>query len=108
MASGAWSGRDLGLLHFLVESLAPGQLAQTVVVFDAHDPPPGLPRVVQYYGLTVRFAVKYESANALIEELIQADFTPKKLTVVSSDHRIQRAAQRRKAGLSIAKSGMPK
>jgi predicted RNA-binding protein with PIN domain len=87
----------LGLLHFLVESLEPAELAQTIVVFDAREPPPGLPREIQFHGLSVRFAVKYESADALIEELIQADFTPKQLTVVSSDHRIQRAARRRKA-----------
>jgi predicted RNA-binding protein with PIN domain len=87
----------LGLLHFLVESLDPAELAQTVVVFDAREPPPGLPRAIQFHGLSVRFAVKYESADALIEELIRADFTPKQLTVVSSDHRIQRAARRRKA-----------
>jgi hypothetical protein len=87
----------LGLLHFLFKSLDPPELSQTTVVFDSTHAPPGLPRVTDYHGLTVRFAVKYESADALIEELIRADSTPRRLTVVSSDHRIQRAARRRKA-----------
>ena len=87
----------LGLLQFLIESLDPLELSKTIVVFDASHSPPGLPRVMDYHGLTVRFAVKYESADALLEELIQADSTPRRLTVVSSDHRIQRAARQRKA-----------
>jgi hypothetical protein len=73
------------------------ELAATTVVFDARGAPPGLPRVLDHHGLAVRFAVRYESADTLIEELIQADSTPRRLTVVSSDHRIQRAARRRKA-----------
>ena len=41
--------------------------------------------------------VEYEDADSLIEELIQKNSTPKNLTVVSSDHRLHRAALRRKA-----------
>ena len=47
--------------------------------------------------MTIRYAIDHEDADSLIEELIRANSTPKKLTVVSSDHRIQTAAQRRKA-----------
>ena len=54
----------LGLLQFLIESLDPLELSKTIVVFDASHSPPGLPRVMDYHGLTVRFAVKYESASA--------------------------------------------
>ena len=67
------------------------------MVFDAHDPPAGLPRMMRHRGLTVHFASRYEDADALIEELIRADSAPRRLTVVSSDHRIQRAARRRRA-----------
>jgi predicted RNA-binding protein with PIN domain len=87
----------LALVRFLAESLEPGELAQTTVVFDSVHAPPGLPPVLSTRGLTVRFAVGYESADALIEELIRAEPAPRRLEVVSSDHRIQRAARRRKA-----------
>lgn len=85
------------LLNFLVSALAEADLAKTTVVFDAQQAPPGLQRVVQYRGITVYFAAKDEEADDLIEELIQADSAPRRLTVVSSDHRLQRAARRRRA-----------
>ena len=85
------------LLNFLAESLDPEEVARTTVVFDAADAPPGLPRVTEHRGLTVRFAAKYADADSLIEELIQAESAPRRLTVVSSDHRLHRAARRRRA-----------
>ena len=87
----------LALLNFLAESLDPGDLPRTTVVFDAHDPPRGLPRMAKHRGLTVRYSSQYDEADTQIEELIRADSSPRNLTVVSSDHRIQRAARRRKA-----------
>jgi predicted RNA-binding protein with PIN domain len=53
--------------------------------------------VHEYRGLTVRFASEYKDADELIERLIEADSAPRRLTVVSSDHRLQRAARRRRA-----------
>jgi len=85
------------LLNFLAESLDAEEAARTTVVFDAADAPRGLPRVVEHRGLTVRFAAGYADADSLIEELIRADTAPRRLTVVSSDHRLQRAARRRRA-----------
>jgi len=85
------------LLDFLAERLEPQELSRTVVVFDATGAPPGLPREVQYRGLSVRFAPRTSDADTLLEELIQADHAPRRLTVVSSDHRVQRAARRRRA-----------
>lgn len=87
----------LALLNFLAESLQPEEIAHTTVVFDSHDAPPGLPRTLQHRGLTVRFAWRYEDADALIEELIRTNSAPRRLLVVSSDHRLQRAARRRRA-----------
>ena len=87
----------LALLNFLAESLKPKEIARTTVVFDAADAPPGLPRVVEHRGLVVRFAVGHPDADSLIEELIADDSAPRGLTVVSSDHRLRRAARRRKA-----------
>ncbi|MEA1952674.1 MAG: NYN domain-containing protein, partial [Planctomycetota bacterium] len=87
----------LALLNFLAESLEPGEVGRTTIVFDAKNAPTGLPRVVLHRGLTVRFAARYPDADSLIEELIDEESAPRNLTVVSSDHRIQRAARRRRA-----------
>ena len=87
----------LALLNFLVEALDLKDVGRTTIVFDAHDPPRGLPSTVRHRGLLVRFASEYDEADTLIEELIQADSAPRQLTVVSSDHRLHRAARRRKA-----------
>jgi len=87
----------LALLNFLAESLPEEELKDTTVVFDAGDAPWGTPRRLRHRDIQVRFASQYESADAQIEELIRRHSAPKRLTVVSSDHRIQRAARRRRA-----------
>lgn len=85
------------LLDFLVESLPAVVVARTTVVFDAAEAPPGLPRQLTHRGLNVRFAPRNSEADALLEEIIEATPDPRRLTVVSSDHRVQRAARRRNA-----------
>lgn len=85
------------LLRFLAASLEPDERKNTTVVFDAAEAPPGLPRVVDWQEMTVRYAKGYPDADTLIEELIQSDSAPRSLLVVSSDHRIQRAGRRRRA-----------
>jgi uncharacterized protein len=87
----------LALLNFLAESLETEQLPHTIVVFDSHEAPWGMPRKIDHRGITVYFASQYEEADDMIEELIRADSAPRRLVVVSSDHRIQRAARRRRA-----------
>ena len=99
-------GRDAGtleasreaLIGFVLASVDPRELSRTTIVFDSKAAPPGLPN--EYHrpgGLTILYARDYADADELLEELIQRDHAPKKLTVVSSDHRVQRAADRRKA-----------
>jgi predicted RNA-binding protein with PIN domain len=85
------------LLDFLAGVIDSAEISHTTIVFDARQAPPGLPHTVRHRGLTVRFAAKHEDADTLIEELILTDTSPRRLTVVSSDHRLQRAARRRKA-----------
>jgi predicted RNA-binding protein with PIN domain len=97
LGPGTLERRRLALLNFLAESLDPKELPQTTVVFDAREAPWGLKQSVQHRGIAVRFATKYESADALIEELIRAASAPRRLVVVSADHEIQRAARRRRA-----------
>lgn len=94
--SGLQGSRD-ALLRCLASAIEPKELPETTVVFDAAEAPAGLPRIVTHEGMTVRYASDYDDADALIEELIAASHVPRSLMVVSSDHRLQRAAKRRRA-----------
>jgi predicted RNA-binding protein with PIN domain len=94
--AGTLAAARLAVLNFVAESVPADQLPRTTVVFDAgQGAPRGRARVHKYRGLTVRFASEYKDADELIEQLIEADSAPRRLTVVSSDHRLQRAARRR-------------
>ena len=95
-AGGLQRSRE-ALLRFLAASIDAKERDRTTIVFDASDAPPGLPRRLTHDGMTVHFAAQHADADALIEELIERDDAPKSLLVVSSDHRIQRAARRRRA-----------
>ena len=87
------------LLDYLAVAIDERERAQTTIVFDAAGAPPGLPRTITREGITVHFARGYPDADEMIEDLIEAEREPKALLVVSSDHRVQRAARRRKAKL---------
>lgn len=94
---GSFEGERRALLDALLSVIDPKELTQTTVVFDSAKAPPGLPRTYNHQQITVRFASGYPDADAMIEDLIRDHHAPKRLTVVSSDHRVQRAARRRKA-----------
>lgn len=85
------------LLNCLVESLEPKVAAQTVVVFDAAEAPPLVATRYKHGDIQVRFARGDGDADRVIEELIRDESAPRRLTVVSSDHRLHRAARRRRA-----------
>ena len=85
------------LLDFLVVALPAKEIRRAMIVFDAVTAPPGLPRQMNHQGLAVQFAPRGETADALLEELIAAEADPRNLLVVSSDHRVQRAARQRGA-----------
>ncbi len=95
--SGTLERARQALLNVLVESLPADEVPRTTVVFDASDSPWGVAKRAAHRGITVLFAAKDADADSVIEDLIVADSAPKRLTVVSSDHRIQRAAKRRRA-----------
>ncbi len=95
-----WLHRErMTLIDRLANQLAPQLAAQTCVVFDAPSrtqrstgtDTDGTFRLRQ---IEVRFAVNHAEADDLIEELIALHSSPKRLTVVSSDHRLQAAAKR--------------
>ena len=86
-----------GLLRFLSRALTEEERATTTLVFAAHHAPPRLPAHEAFHGMTVLFSRGYPEADDLIEELIASDHAPRRLLVISSDHRLHRAARRRKA-----------
>ncbi len=85
------------LLRFLVAVLTEEERRQTTVVFDGRGAPPGLPPQDVFAEISVLFSAPGREADDLIEEILPRYSAPKTLTVVSSDHRVQRAARRRKA-----------
>jgi uncharacterized protein len=93
----------MGLIRRLAQRLPQAVRERTCVVFDAKDPPRSLPGTDEvadrfvFEDIEVRFAVDYDEADDLIEELIISETVPKSLMVVSSDRRIQTAATRRGA-----------
>jgi uncharacterized protein len=87
----------LALLNFLAASINKRERAQTTIVFDAAGAPPGLPRMIMHEGITVHFSPRHSEADEMIEDLLEKFAAPRSLLVVSSDHRIQRAARQRGA-----------
>jgi predicted RNA-binding protein with PIN domain len=87
----------LALLEFLAASLGKRERTETTIVFDAAGAPPGLPRTINHGGITVHFARRHSDADEMIEDLLEQCAAPKALVVVSSDHRVQRAARHRGA-----------
>jgi len=100
---GQWETEDsfqqdrLALLESLRAVIDPRELSKTTVVFDSQVALPHLPNVYHHREIEVRFSYGYPDADALIERMIQEHTAPKRLMVVSSDHKVQRAARRRKA-----------
>lgn len=85
------------LLNFLAESIEERELSRTTVVFDAKDAPSGLPCRVKHGSISVLYSRDFPDADSQIESILETHSSPRKLLVVSSDHRVQRAAQRRRA-----------
>jgi uncharacterized protein len=84
----------LGLLRFLRSALG-DEASSATVIFDADRAPAGLPDTEDYEGIHIRYAVHEPEADDLIEDIIRQQALPHDLAVVSDDHRLQRAAQRR-------------
>lgn len=97
-----WLHRErMRLIDRLATQLDPQLASQTCVVFDASTRSRtalGIDATsdstYRLRQIEVRFAVNHDEADDLIEELIALHSSPKRLTVVSSDHRLQAAARR--------------
>ena len=86
------------LISFLRANLAEHVLANTELVFDAFETPDQAPGRFEVDGMQIVFAAAGGDADAEIELRIRRHSAPKQLLIVSSDHRLQKAARRRRAG----------
>lgn len=93
------------MLQHLAKHVAAEQHCRTLIVFDASGPAQGtylkpdqvdINHTPSASGLQVVYAGSHEEADDLMERLIRQHSAPKSLTVVSSDHRIHRAALARR------------
>lgn len=94
---GEFEKRRLKLLRLISQQLSPRERLRTTVVFDATDRSVMRSAPREREGLLVIFAGDDGDADATIERLIRQNSAPKRLCVVSSDHRLQKAARRRRA-----------
>ena len=85
------------LTAYLLNLLSSTVIPRTTVVYDAFESVSDDCRYFNVGGLTIIFAPKGTDADSEIELLLQQHSTPKQVVVVSGDHRLHRAAQRRKA-----------
>jgi predicted RNA-binding protein with PIN domain len=76
-----------------IEGVFKDRVSSVTVVFDGTDGG----TVLTAHGIEVIFAAGSEEADDLIERLIRKSSAPAQLSVVSSDRRLQQAAERRKA-----------
>lgn len=86
------------LVGVIAKHLSESQCSQTAIVFDAESLPiRETEKVARQHGVLVAYAIDYEDADSMIEDLISSHSSPKQLTVVSSDHRLHKASMRRNA-----------
>ena len=96
-APGELERRRSRLLARLKDLLDPALLPRTIVVFDARiNPPPTRPDPPAG-PIVVIFAPRDREADDVVEELLARHSVPKQVLVVSSDHRLHKAARRRGA-----------
>jgi predicted RNA-binding protein with PIN domain len=85
------------LLVLLAGSLGEQQRRRTTVVFDAKEAVGERMREFTVRDMRVLFTDPGHEADELIESLLAVHSSPKRLLVVSSDHRLHKAARRRRA-----------
>jgi len=81
------------LLRFLLSRLTAAEISGTTVVFDARDPPPDRPAEVVVSGIRILFANPGGDADVMIQSWLARQRSPKRVTLVSSDRMLQRAAR---------------
>jgi predicted RNA-binding protein with PIN domain len=81
------------LLRYLLGKLSAAEIRNTTIIFDARDPPPDRPAQVVVSGLKVLFANPGGDADVVIQEWLARHSSPTRVTLVSSDRVLQRAAR---------------
>jgi predicted RNA-binding protein with PIN domain len=81
------------LLKWLLEKLSAAEIRAATVVFDARDPPPDRPAQVVVSGLKVLFANPEGDADVFIQNWLSRHPSPRRVTLVSGDRALQRAAR---------------
>lgn len=85
------------LLQQLADRLSDSAKQRTTVVFDAFGSDDNSHRQQSRKGIDVVYAPAGTDADGELERMIAAHSAPRQLLVVSSDHRLHRAAGRRRA-----------
>ena len=86
------------LLRTIASALPKDQHSGVTVVFDASRRMIREELAEEFYGsIRVMYSIEFDDADQMIEYLISKHSDPAQLTVVSSDHRLHKAAMRRKA-----------
>lgn len=86
------------MIHEILSGVSKTVARRITIVFDAAERPllaKGNSETIG--GMKIFYADQYDDADSMIEHLITKHSVPRKLTVVSSDHRLHKAALRRKA-----------
>ena len=83
-------------LRWLESKLPVDQRTGVCVVFDTSRSSPQ-DQVSTFHGIGIIYSTSHVSADECIQRLIRDHTSPQKLTVVSSDHQIQRCAKARGA-----------
>jgi len=96
-APGELDRRRARLLARLRDLIDPAMLARTTVVFDARINPPPVRPDPPSGPITVVFAPRDREADDVVEEILSRHSAPHQVLVVSSDHRLHKAARRRGA-----------
>lgn len=79
------------------EALDTRALGRTTLVYDAFASISDDRRIFRKHGMKIRFAPMGHDADSEIEKLLSKHSAPRQVIVVSSDHRLHKAARRRKA-----------
>ena len=87
----------LKLLSLLAGFLGEERCRRTTVVFDAKSSPADGARQDMFKGILIEYSPPGQEADDVIESAIRRHSAPKQLLVVSSDHRLHKAARRRRA-----------
>lgn len=84
-------------LQYLANHLEHDERQRTTIVFDAQNPPSFLSAPHYFFDeMTVIFSTG-QDADTLIEEMLRQHSAPRQILLISSDHRLQKAARRRRA-----------